>query len=112
MILAGVDIGNSTTEVCIGECVGREPVRSASFKRLQSRPEKRPEPARASAGVPPFSISARHFAVFASISSAPVQSFAERLTASSIPMPLAVAMAMEDDGSRDAIETTWFGAAL
>ncbi len=30
MILAGVDIGNSTTEVCIGECVGREPVRFLS----------------------------------------------------------------------------------
>ena len=30
MILAGVDIGNSTTEVCIGECVGSEPVRFLS----------------------------------------------------------------------------------
>ena len=30
MILAGVDIGKSTTEVCIGECVGSEPVRFLS----------------------------------------------------------------------------------
>ena len=78
-------------------------MRSASFSRRLSRPENSPLSARASAGVLPVSMSSRHLAVFSSISLDPAQSRAERSTASSMVMPLAVAMDMEEAKRETAI---------
>ena len=82
---------------------GREPVCSASFSSRQSRPENRPLLARASAGLPPSSMSFRHSAVFSSISRAPPHSLADSSTESSMLSPLDTAMDMEDANREAAI---------